>query len=295
MAYVTGTAVNIADLRTAIVSACTSNGWTLTGAVLSKGANFVTLTVTGNFIYLLAGTGQSAGALTGAADSPAIIGSPTTGAAAFAWPLTYEINLFTSPDEVFVVVNYSTDYYQWLAWGTSSIVTPGTGAWFSGSLSSTGASGGISLSAPPSHFGNFGYRRPGVEFCPALFHASGLFSAPGEYINHGILGGTGWSAAGDTRGALYRAPLDACLPSAWNSETVLLPIQAFTTAYGSSKVALVLDVANARAVRIDNHLPGDVITLGADRWKIYPWYLKAAASSTTSSGPYGWAIRYTGP
>lgn len=295
MAYVTGTAANITDLRTAIVSACTSNGWTLTGAVLSKGVNFITLTVSGNLLYLLAGTGQAAGALVGAAPSSAIIGSPTSGAQPFAWPLTYEINLFTAPDEVFVVVNYSTSYYQWLAWGTSSITTPGTGAWFSGSLSSTEASSGISMGAPSSPSDDFGRRWPTVTFCPALFHASGLYTAPGEYINHGILGGTGWSAAGDTKAASYRAPLDYCLPNAWNSETVLLPIQAFTTAYGSSKAAMVLDVANARAMRVDNHAAGDVITLGADRWKVYPWYLKAVASSSTSSGPYGWAIRYDGP
>jgi hypothetical protein len=298
MAYVTGTATDLADLRTKILAACTANGWTLTGTVLHRGTSFATLTVTGNFLYLLGGTGESGGALTGAAPSAARIGTLTAGMQALAWPLSYEVHVFADPDEVFVVINYSTSYYQWLAWGKSGVTLPGTGLWFSGSIDvRTTSSGGLDVAAPSAISGSFGFRN-GVSatgFCPALFHATTRSATlSGEYINHGLAGGTGWSGS-DTESAQYRWPLDFALPSAWNSDTVLLPIQAFSTAYGSSKVAMVLDIANARAVRIDNLQPSDIITLGPDRWKIYPWYLKAATSSSTTSGPHGWAIRYDGP
>jgi len=295
MAYVTGTATDLADLRTKIIAACTANGWTLTGTVLHRGTSFATLTVTGNFLDLLGGTGQSGGSLTGAAPSAARIGTLTSGMQALAWPLNYEVHVFANPDEVFVVLNYSTSFYQWLAWGKSSVALPGSGMWVSGSLSGGMTSGSAfamvgSSTSPTGSIGN----RSGSSICPALFHANTRTAPVGEHINHGISGGAGWSTT-DTMAAAYRTPLDFSMPSAWNSDTVLLPIQAFSTAYGSSKVAMVLDLANVRAVRIDNLQPGDIITLGPDRWKIYPWYLKAATSSATTSGPHGWAIRYDGP
>ena len=151
------------------------------------------------------------------------------------------------------------------------------------------------IGAGLAHNVSYGSRgQNSVGLCPALFHAIGRSTPVGEFINHGLSGGTGWSTT-DVMAAPYRAPLDFILPSTWNSEAVLLPIQAFSTVYGSAKVALVLDVVGARACRIDNFKPGNIITLGSDRWKIYPWYLKAAAESSTSSGRLGWAIRYDGP
>ena len=300
MAYVTGTASDLAGLRTGILNACTANGWTLTGAILSKGAVFITLTVNGNFLDLHSGTGASGGALTGTpgANRNARIGTLTSGMAPFAWPLTYEVFIGSSPDEVYAVITYSGVYHQWLAWGRSSITTLGTGAWYSGSLDSVSAlSSGIQIDAAQAGSAGFGTRSSPNAGCPALFWATFYNSASiiGESINHGLPGSTnGWSGA-DINAARYRAPLDFCLPSAWSSETVLLPIQAFSTAYGSSKLAMVADLAHARACRIDNLTPGQIITLGADEWKVFPWYLKSAAPSSTSTGGLGLAIRYDGP
>ena len=292
MAYVTGSATTLANLLTDIRSACTANGWTLSGEILHKGSVFQRLWINGDYIYSIAGTGKDGGNnLTNIAPSSCRVGSLTAGIAPLVFPITYHVFIGANPDEVFVVINYSTNYYQWLCWGKSSISMPGSGGWFSGSIPENGTiTLSIGLSAVVNGlFGN----RGGGYYCPALFHASNYAQSSGEYINHGIVSGTDWST-GDTVGAKYRAPLDFCLPSAWNSEAVLLPIRAFSTAYGDSKVAMVLDVAHARAMRIDNHQPGDIITLGADRWMVFPWYHKSAAESSTSSGRLGWAIRYDG-
>jgi hypothetical protein len=300
MPYVTGTAADLSGLRTGILNACTANGWTLTGTILSKGAVFITLTVNGNFLDLHSGTGASGGVLTGTpgATRNARIGTLTSGMAPFAWPLTYEVFIGSSPDEVYAVITYSGVYHQWLAWGQSSITTPGTGAWYSGSLDSvSGLSSGLYIVAQQTSSQAFGGRASSSTGCPALFWAStyNFTSIIGESINHGLPGSTsGWSGH-DINAAQYRAPLDFCLPSAWSSETVLLPIQMFSTAYGSSKVAMVADLAHARACRINNLTPGQIITLGADKWKAFPWYLKSAAPSSTSTGGLGWAIRYDGP
>lgn len=54
----------------------------------------------------------------------------TTGFPAFTWPVNYEVFVFDQ--EVYLVINYSVDVYQWLAFGKSSIALPGTGCWFAG-------------------------------------------------------------------------------------------------------------------------------------------------------------------
>lgn len=70
-----------------------------------------------------------------------------------------------------------------------------------------------------------------------------------------------------------------------------------------------IEVANARYFRLGLNAARDIITVGRDRWKVYPWYkLNAAdgyydASDSPGSaggrvghtGSFGWAIKYTGP
>jgi hypothetical protein len=86
---------------------------------------------------------------------------------------------------------------------------------------------------------------------------------------------------------------------------VLLPLRAWKerTPYKSSLVA---DLANARLLRIDNITPGDILTIGTDKWKAYPWYRKnvsardgsgnqGSAYNINHTGTFGWAIRYEGP
>lgn len=294
MAYISGTAATFAELVTGIRNACTANGWTLSGEVLHKGTVYQRVLVNGNFIDSQGGTGiDGSNALTGAAASAARIGSLSSDSRIppITFPASYQVFISAEPDEVMVVVGYGADLYQWLAWGKSYVSLPGTGGWFSGTMSSA-----TSTYTAGIYITSNGGESDSVRLCPALFWADQRNTERGEFVNHGI-GAAGWDGVGiiATR---YRAPLDAITPNAYNNQAVLLPIQCYTTAYGSSKVALVVDVKSIRAISINNLNPGEIITLGADRWKVFPWYKKTTETSIIqgdSTGKYGFAVRYDGP
>jgi hypothetical protein len=57
----------------------------------------------------------------------------------------------------------------------------------------------------------------------------------------------------------------------------------------------VLECAHARFVSIANLDDQQIITLGTDKWKVYPWMRRGAAyDGLNSSGNCGHAIRYDG-
>lgn len=88
-------------------------------------------------------------------------------------------------------------------------------------------------------------------------------------------------------------------PNSWNSEATLLPIRAWK-ARPSSKISMTADLEFARHIRIDNLSPGDILTIGSDQWKVFPWYRKDVSAHNggyfvNHTGTFGWAIRYEGP
>lgn len=284
MGYHTGTANDLEALRQAIFTACTGEGWTLAGDVLHKDGLYARLQVVSGSLRLLGGTGiDGSHALTGAAGNYTQIGG-----LGIVYPLTYELFLFAS--EVYVVVNYAVDRYQWCAWGRTTVQgVGGSGMWF-------GASNGSSLqSAIATSFGG-----NTLYPCAALF----WFSYAGAstqvvYMHHGLDGG-GWATGSSLLGASSTADdLLKLLPNTWNSEAVLIPARLFLSR-PSSKYSLVAEAENFRHTRIDNYTPGEVIAIGSERWKILPWCRKDAANrnggiGVLHSGTFGWAIRYEGP
>lgn len=297
MSYYTGTAVDLAGLRQALFDACVAEGWTLTGEILSKGTMFLRVQIVSGFLTFLGGTGQSAGALTGAAAAVSRIG--TLAGLAIAFPVKYEIFAFTN--EVYLVINYNVSYYQWAAFGKSTVQgLPGTGMWFGASCFAN-ATSNMSITATGGQASS-GYS------IPALFHRQRSYANTStntleSRIHHGLDGLT-WSDgvnAGNPGASAIDAttPLLAMLPNTWNSEAILLPIRVFYPR-ASNKTSLVADLEHARYTRVDNYTPGDIITLGSDRWKVFPWYLKNSAardggSNITHTGTFGWAVRYEGP
>lgn len=285
MSYYTGTAVDLEALRQAIITACMGEGWTLAGDVLHKDGMYARLQVVSGTLRLIGGTGiDGSNALTGAAGNYTQIGGLS-----IAYPLTYELFLFGG--EVYVVVNYAVDRYQWCAWGKSTVQgVSGSGMWF-------GASQGSSLRSAIALGLEIGST---ADPCAALFWYSYTGgSTQVVYIHHGLDGG-GWGSGSSLVGASHSAnDLLKLLPSNWNSEAVLIPARLFL-ARASSKYSLVAEAENFRHTRIDNYTPGEVITIGSDRWKILPWYKKDAANRAAGigvlhSGTFGWAIRYEGP
>lgn len=293
MAYYSGSANDMTAVRQALIDACTQpeEGWSWDGTneVLGKGAMFVRLQVVGGYLTLLGRTSATAGS------APNVVRIGQLSSTPLSWPVTYEI--FAFEDEVFMVINYSIDLFQYCAFGLSSVSgLPGSGMWISATLAITAPS----ISISPTGGGSSGTDR----VCPALFWSVGI-SAQGSRNNyvHSDLDGDGWLLAPSGSivaiGIGASVPLIGLLPNSWNSEAVLLPIRAYKTR-PSNRISLTVDVNNARYTRIDNYEPKQVINIGPDRWKIFPWYLKN--SGTRDGGPdiqhtgtFGWAVRYEGP
>lgn len=298
MAYYSGTANDMTALRQALINTCTqpAEGWSWDSVneVLSKGSMFLRLQVVSGYLRLAGRTSATAG------DTPKIVQiGPFT---ASLWPLpalTYPISyeLFVFAQEVYCVINYAVDCYQWCAWGKSTVQgLPGTGMWL-------GATAADALTNYPYGFviGNQdGKVNSGSTLCGALFWqiAGSVYS---DYV-HSDLDAQGWwwgqSSYADPVGILPSAPLIGLLPNAWNSEAVLLPIRAYKVR-PSYKLSLTVDLEHARYTRVDSYAPGQIITIGTDRWKVFPWFRKDSTArnggaNITHTGTYGWAIRYEG-
>jgi hypothetical protein len=307
MAYQTGSAATFAALQAAVEAFLAANGWTLSSGVLSKGTQFCKLTASTYELRLDAGTGQSGGALTGPCSSAVKLMDFTL--VPITWPLVYELHVLTGPDEVYLTVNYNGSKYQHLHFGVSDIAqVGGSGMWFGGSFNSTilrtspsckvflsnGSGNGGFLGAQP--YDGFGL---GYFFATTVGYQS-------SFIHCG-LEGTGWKTSyGGSTGYLlgpdYTAALMFALPSDSSESDVLLPIHALL-ARSAQGLTIVASLAHARFCRLDNLLAGQVLTLGADQWKVYPMHMRNDAqrdgvtwgTGSQHSGTFGVAIRYTGP
>lgn len=295
MAYVSGTAIDITELRNSIFAACVANGWTLSGNVLHKGTAYIEGVIVAGFIEWRGGTGKDvSNALTGAA--PYISRTGSGGQIPMTFPCNYEVHIFTNPDEVYVAVNYSAVYYQHIWFGLSNVpALPGTGMYFSSFRFTAANYLGDCISTLNGGTSNNAYGG-----CPAFWATAVGQNCQNSYIHHGTDART-WTDSTSHYPMSFAAtsPLLAILPNAWNNETVLLPFQVYVPRAAGNKVSLVADLKNVRHCRITNHDPGEIITLGPDKWKMYPWYKKDAANpsgfASNDSGTTAWAVRYTGP
>ncbi len=297
MPFVTGTANSFSDLLAAVQAACTANGYTLTGNVLSKGTLFAEVTLpvqTYPRLSVRCGTGQSAGVLSGGSDQGnATMGFATTGTAlgtnAFAFPMTYYVHIGTAPDEVYMVVNYGITMYQYIAFGKSSVLgLTGSGNWYAGSdVASNDQKSQMIIRSD----GSANLSSPGV-LNGGLFQGTdaSLLSQNGA-VDHELDTAT-WIAKGawlDAWNLLYNSP------SAWNAESILIPVSVYATR-PSGFVSTVAELAHARFTMIDNVVDQQILLLGSDRWKVYPWWKRGARGVyAADSGTAGHAIRYDGP
>lgn len=318
MAYYSGTANSLTALRTALLTHAQADGWTLTGNVLSKAGVFFQIDETATNIRCL---GCESNAVANPAPGVVMIGRiyaqsgyPTR---EITYPCNYEV--FGFAEELYLVVNYDSDAYQWLSFGKSSVPgLPGQGGWCAAIIGSA-----IPNHAPPGGYisgpvyldmgGPSGITTAGGAFSACAIAGnvtnSVLTLALNIHVNSG-LDGDGWKPWAGT--GYLPIGMHACSellwqqPSAWNSESALLPIRLYKQR-PSFRISSILDLAHARYIRMDNLAPGDVLTLGGDRWKVFPWYRKDAARRNGSgtavagvfsynhTGTFGWAIRYEGP
>ena len=195
MAYVTGSAANISDLAAALRNACIANGWANpAGNILSKGTSFFSVEASGNFVELKGGLGQSSGTLTTA--SPRFV---RLGGSYMTFPVTYEIHILTNPDEVYMVVNYNSDYYQQLSFGTSDVAGAGNGPWITGAHNSAATSNnnGCNVSTTFNDIHCYCYSSFSTN-AVGLFIKGASTGEVGSSYFYTTLGTQGWYGAGDS-------------------------------------------------------------------------------------------------
>ncbi|WP_418647224.1 hypothetical protein ACNQFN_18690 [Thauera butanivorans] len=292
MAYTTGSAVSMAALQTAIFDSCVNDGWSASGDFLTKAGIPVRIQAVGETLQILGGEGFSSGALV----NPGPNYSQIAGSG-LVFPLTWHV--FTFPQEVYVVVEYAAGRFQWMAWGKSTVAgIGGSGVWYCASQGSS-VSAGLACHLTSSSTSN----ASGALFWTSNFSGT---ATRNNHIHSGMGGASGWEYSGNSvvEGKMYGSQdtmgLLGWLPSAWNSEAVLLPLRCYLWRT-EGFVSLAVDLEHARVTRIDNYEPGQILNIGGTRWKVFPWHLKDAdnrngiTGSPYHSGTLGWAIRYEGP
>lgn len=328
MAYYTGIATSYDDIHAALVSACQTNGWTWADGILSKGVLHVKPVVVPRTssryiagISIQGGTGKTGGTLLQPSRATPKL-SAVNDAATISWPVEYYLHVFTNPDEVYLVVRYNLDWFMWLSFGQSTVPgITGTGQWLAASAALYCPS--TAVVAPLLLYSSYslgyaatvsGYQETGTTSGGFFLNNDDGFSTsyPETYFNslhtgitsthegwsHGVDGTTSWQSAGGVDAGAFMSQLAIRALSMWSQESVLLPFNIYA-GLGSWKVALVCQPKNIRYCDVRNYEPGQIVTLGADKWKIFPFIKKDATATgstvTGSTGVTGWAIRYDGP
>lgn len=305
MAYYTGTATSYSDLLTQFKAALALEGWTMgSGGYINKGSVNISLTSSSLGVFLRGASDVYPGTANLSPTSVRL--GHYDSAVAVTFPVFYEAFIHTAPDEVYLVVNHTSTRYMWLAFGKSTLPQSGTGTgtWVGATSHAYTNNSGINLTST-SGGGSYGSTN--------TFDSVSLFTTTNKYINsfvdHGFtdMQASNWGAAsvsgvgleGNTTCAWrLMGPIVKTQPNSWNGESVLIPIQAYT-ARPENKNSMTVDVQHARYCRIDNYEPGDIISLGSDKWKVYPWWRKNVSvrdgqAGAEHTGTWGWAIRYDG-
>lgn len=306
MAYVSGTAANLATLISAVQTEAVTAGWVLTNNNLRKGSAAFSLSVVGSQIEVKGGLSVSGASLVTPSPFGARICAPFV-----TFPVKYEIFTFNNPSEVYLVINYNSTNYQQLSFGESSVLGNKGQPWFTASLNAnTPANDSMIFATLRFHAINL-QPKTGVSTNSAGLFVRGDWS--GEAGSSGIYSTqapVGWKGAGtpSTSTGIVQGSSDLVagllqqLPSLFNSSTVLLPVKCVIDG-GSKGLSVAANLNNARLCRIDNIEPGATLTFGSEKWKVFPWLRKDIASrngeltnnTSGGSGTYGYAIRYEGP
>ncbi|WP_374415733.1 hypothetical protein [Ectopseudomonas oleovorans] len=316
MAYYSGSANSYADVLSALVAACVAEGWGWADGILNKGPAYIrpfeSVSVTesqGPGLIIQGGTGKSGSSLLNPSPEEPRMGKIWVNDPEVVWPVGYSIHIFDNPDEVFLVVRFNVDRFMWLSFGVSTVPGVQTGLWLSattrkGFKTQTSAPG-ITISLTAGSDGDWqGGTNIGVTSgMPFWQHPRAISGYRNTDAVCCDLDGDIWAFGKDSARSMnaFRAadPLIARGLSAWNQDAPFIPIQCYLARLANKK-SLIVDVRNARYLRIDNYDPEQIITLGSDSWKIYPGYRKNSAARNGGTlidhtGTFGWAIRYDGP
>lgn len=317
MSYQSGTIANVTELLSAIRSFAVANGWTLTGDVLSKGTAHIRLTTpTANEIRIEA-------ARNGVFAAPGLC--PRYSRIAFsAWPASafYHLAAFDNPDTVWLTINYDTTDHAHLGFG--SLQKYGSwngGTWFHGHHTSQASSIDANVFSLVDGFGLPTWSNSGRE-CALFWSQRDGCGWDNSSLNgksshlHCELRGYVWDSALDLAVSNDKtdlnmvqcpsvlSPIHKYNPNAFNGQTVLTPYELFLQ-NTDGHIMSIGHVGHLRWLKMTNYNPGDILEIGSDRWKVYPWHRLNSvypdgrsatyADGTQSTGLLGVAVAYDGP
>ncbi len=307
MAYTASTFSTMASLKTAIESFAVTNGWSLDASgTLWKGTNYVRLSSTAHADRLTISAANSVDFATQLCPQKQSVYVPSG-----YLPATYQIFVNTTPDLIVVVIGYATTRVQWIAFG--SIVKYGSwtgGNWFGASMVEFDADNpddDVLLGPTFSAGGGSPYYRSSSA---AMFwngnnvenYGGSLYGGRSTHL-HCELDGYIWPGAGSKTDPFpsfpqYADPIHSRTPNTWNAEAVMTPLWLFFPR-PDGYFSPIGHVEHVRSIRITNYNPGDVITLGSEKWKVFPWFQKNTAQPDGGvyghTGTFGFAVRYDGP
>ena len=309
MAYFSGQVSSYDELKAVLISNSQTQGWEWNNITneLTKGAlqvKVTTVSVGGNNL----GPGLTCqGIKNSIASATMRIGPATSIASAFispTFPLKYHLFIFNDPDEVYLIINYSIDRFQFMSFGESTLVP--NGMWLTASLGGRYVSSAAGVYISPTTGGQSGgignVSTSGPFWQTYTMSAANSVIATQDFFLNG-LDAINWSSVNalTENVQVVRAvqPLISRTPSNVFSTDILLPFK-ITLPRASNKFSIVSEFKNSRLLRMDNLEQEQILQFGNDRWMVLPFHRKNAAvrdggSFIDHTGTLGWAIRYDGP
>ncbi len=297
MAYYTGQCSSYQHLADILVEKCQAHGWAWQDNILSKDDLFIKIDVNqtnkstiGAGICLTGGASKTGMALSNASATTVRLGSPHTTLLGAIFPAKY--HCFVFDDEVYCVAKVAMDRYFYLAFGKSAL-TQATGLWLSTTACYYTHTYAVSISDNSGGAGGAGNPSAVAPFFNRYTFGNNWSNA---VICHGY-DGTLWSS-GTSKAYASFEPLISRLPTAHFSDSPLLPYNIYLER-PENKISLIAQFEHARFVRIDNYEPEQILTLGHEKWIVFPFLSKNAQAKNGGSridhtGTFGWAIRYEG-
>lgn len=312
MSYQTGTAASASALLTIIKTFATDNGWTnSTGNKLNKGNCYVELAShdTDQTLSLKAYNSSY---------TTAHVGEYGIFVETASWPITYYLFAQSSPNMIICFCQYDTNKIENLMFG--ELVKVHSSAYIGGDFihgshlyNYPGGNGTLiraitfTISNTDLTFSN-GVGNGAWACSPIPFTRMSGWGVDVTGL-HMEIDGRIWSS--DTSADPYTSSNNSVYltretisnlyrgPNTWNSQTNLIPINLHKIT-ASSRYMYLGYIEHIRLIRIDNYELGDIITIGSDRWKVFPWVQKNSVyrnggGPISHSGTLGAAVRYDGP
>ncbi len=323
MAYETGTTTGFSDLVTRIETFAVANGWTKTGNVIHKGDVYVKMSV--DFAYISSvnrywiklegGTGVSAGELTGATPAGVKLSEYPILTEKVSLPATYHIFSHVSPDFLLVVLNANTTDVQWLTFGSMEKY----GTWNGGTYIGAPFNDAFKGETTWNHsFTTIGLEHGATDWSNGCGLWMGAlhqytYNNPAHRTYYGSMmlrcdleaniDASGWltnsyhtgyyppSYPASFNGSALQHEQPYYQPNTFNNQTTLTPV-VVTLLRPSQKISIIGNPVHVRYINMKYFNMGDIITLGTDKWMVFPHYQLDATDPVKC---LGFAVKYDGP